>query len=166
MDRAGTLPPAEEPGIPREAAVDGRGHGQPGQDRQRGQEEHHGEVSQMLERIVPVEAVRLGGHVERRVVDQHGPGLRDDLPGVGHDPTPFARGAEQDHEDDPVGDPEQGRPGSASAGRSRRCAGPRAGRARARHTGQSSLAVQTRSVGTVTGVRRSHSEPGVQWTFQ
>ena len=78
VDRSGALTIAEEPGIPAEAVVDGRRHRQPGQDRQRGQDEHGREVREMLERVVPVEAIRLGGHVERGVVDHHRPCLRED----------------------------------------------------------------------------------------
>ncbi len=59
VERARPLPASEQSGIPLEAVIEYRGHGEAGQYGQRGHDEHDGGVGQLLHGIVEVEAVRL-----------------------------------------------------------------------------------------------------------
>ena len=54
-----------------------------------------------------VEAVRLRRQVEGGVVDEDGPGVGDDLPGVGHQALPLVGREQQYHKDRAVTHPEQ-----------------------------------------------------------
>ena len=107
VKRPADLPVAGQLRIPLEPVRQRRRHRGPGQDRQRRQNEHHAEVRQLLEGVVVVEAVRLRRQVERGVVDEDGPGVGDDLPGVGHQALPLVGREQQDHEDHAVPHPEQ-----------------------------------------------------------
>ena len=107
VKRPADLPVAGQLRIPLEPVRQRRRHRGPGQDRQRRQNEHHPEVRQLLEGVVVVEAVRLRRQVERGVVDEDGPGVGDDLPGVGHQALPLVGREQQYHEDHAVPHPEQ-----------------------------------------------------------
>ena len=107
VERPADLPVAGQLRIPLEAVGQGRRHRGPGQDRQGCQDEHHGEVGQLLERVVAVEAVRLRRQVEGGVVDEDGPGVGHDLPGGRHQSPPLPGAEQQDHEDQAVAHPEQ-----------------------------------------------------------
>ena len=62
---------------PREM-IDERGrHGEPGRDRQRTHHEHHAEIGQLLQCVVPVVAVRFRRKVEIGVVHKGAPCLNE-----------------------------------------------------------------------------------------
>ncbi len=104
VHRAGDLAVAEDPLIPLEPVVQGGGHGQAGEDRQRRGDEHDREVAELLYRVEAEVAARLGGQVERRVLDDARACRGQDRP-LGRDELEVLLGGErQDDEHDPVDD--------------------------------------------------------------
>ena len=77
MNRSGGLPAAEEPRVPGKAIHDRRRHRDTGQDRERAEDKDHGEIRDLLQRVVAIESVRLGRQVKRGVMDPGVPCLAE-----------------------------------------------------------------------------------------
>ncbi len=80
-------------------------HAEAGDERERSGYEHGDEVSELLQTVVGDPPV-LGRPVERQVLDQDRAGMREDVPGGGHDPSPLSGGERQDVEDQTVDRPQ------------------------------------------------------------
>ncbi len=79
MNQTRLLPTAEQPWIPQKAVIDRRRHRQAGQQRHRSDGKHHAGVSQLLQRVVAVKAIRLDRQMKRRVMHHHAPSVDESL---------------------------------------------------------------------------------------
>ena len=100
VDRARSLPAAEDLRIQREAVHQGRRHRHTGEDRQRSHDENRGEVGKLLQSVVTVKAVRLRREVEVGIKNKGVPCLHEDSRGGRHQPFPLRAGQKADDEED------------------------------------------------------------------
>ena len=95
MHGAGGLPAAE----PREVIDERRRHGESRRNRQRTHQEHHAEIGQLLQRVVPVIAVRFRRKVEIGIVHEGAPCLNEYGSRGRHEPLPLGCAEQQADED-------------------------------------------------------------------
>src|SRR5690348_2968812 len=104
MDGTRGLAAAEEPRVPREAVNNRGGHGNSGGDGQRTEDENDGEIGNLLQRVIAIEAVRLRRQIKRGIVDEGAPGLEENQRRSWNDALPLVRAEEQSDENDAGGD--------------------------------------------------------------
>ena len=104
VETTSALAAPEQPGIAREPRLNGWRLRRPREDQERGQQEDDRRVGELLQRIEGVERAR-GRLPPRHIDEERVPGGREDSPGGGDKPRPFARGEQQDHVGQPIEHP-------------------------------------------------------------
>ena len=90
MDGSAHLPIARQTPIPTEAIHQRRRHRRARQDRKGRENENDREIRQLLQRVIPEEAIGLGREMEGGIVDEDDPGIGEDSPGGWDQPPPVA----------------------------------------------------------------------------
>ena len=166
VDGARPLPAAEDPRIPRKAIHQCRRHRHTGQDRQWGHDEHGGEVGDLLQGVITVEAVWLRRKVEVGIENKSVPRLHEDTRRSRHQPLPLRAGQKPNDEED------SGQHKAIDRDEvPRTCNANRMAIARGRNKRREITGIILRGPYAVlsvlrSGVKRIHSVPAVQWSFQ